>query len=136
MMESLSFSIPVIAPNVGGISEIVNDSDGILLPVAAGRLPELAFVRRFQDWVPAQASVRLRQWIPIPVRPGNSVPAGQTEGKRRASSIKKIRAFSCPYYIDLNRACKDGLLQSLKRKRRGDWRIAGDLAGSQHRSGG
>ncbi len=35
MMESLSFSIPVIAPNVGGISEIVNDSDGILLPVAA-----------------------------------------------------------------------------------------------------
>ena len=35
IMESLSFSIPVIAPNVGGISEIIDDSDGILLPATA-----------------------------------------------------------------------------------------------------
>ena len=35
IMESLSFSIPVIAPNVGGISEIIDDSYGILLPATA-----------------------------------------------------------------------------------------------------
>ena len=31
IMEAMSFSIPVIAPNVGGINEIVNDSNGFLL---------------------------------------------------------------------------------------------------------
>ena len=35
VMEALSFSIPIIAPNVGGISEIVDDTDGILLPATA-----------------------------------------------------------------------------------------------------
>ena len=35
VMEAISFSIPIIAPNVGGISEIVDDTDGILLPETA-----------------------------------------------------------------------------------------------------
>lgn len=32
MMEAFSFSIPVIATDVGGVSEIVNEDNGILLP--------------------------------------------------------------------------------------------------------
>ena len=31
IMEAMSYGIPVIAPNVGGISDIVNDSTGKLL---------------------------------------------------------------------------------------------------------
>ena len=33
--EALSFSIPVIAPNVGGISEMIDNTNGILLPETA-----------------------------------------------------------------------------------------------------
>ena len=32
IMEAHSFSIPVVATNVGGTSEIVNEENGILLP--------------------------------------------------------------------------------------------------------
>lgn len=32
IMEALSYSVPVIAPDVGGIKEIVNESNGLLLP--------------------------------------------------------------------------------------------------------
>ena len=32
IMEAQSFGVPVIATNVGGVSEIVNDENGILLP--------------------------------------------------------------------------------------------------------
>lgn len=32
LMEAMSFGIPVIAPNVGGISDLVNDSNGFLMP--------------------------------------------------------------------------------------------------------
>jgi glycosyltransferase involved in cell wall biosynthesis len=31
MMEAISFGIPVIAPDVGGVSEIVNEKTGILI---------------------------------------------------------------------------------------------------------
>jgi len=33
IMEALSFGIPVLAPNIGGIGELVNDSNGKLIPV-------------------------------------------------------------------------------------------------------
>jgi glycosyltransferase involved in cell wall biosynthesis len=32
IMEALSFGIPVLATNVGGVGELVNDSDGMLVP--------------------------------------------------------------------------------------------------------
>ena len=35
IMEAIQFSIPIIGPNIGGISEIVDDTDGILLPDTA-----------------------------------------------------------------------------------------------------
>jgi colanic acid/amylovoran biosynthesis glycosyltransferase len=35
MMEAQSFGIPIVAPDVGGVAEIVNDDTGILLPAGA-----------------------------------------------------------------------------------------------------
>ena len=35
IMEAIQFIIPIIGPNIGGISEIVDDTDGILIPDTA-----------------------------------------------------------------------------------------------------
>jgi glycosyltransferase involved in cell wall biosynthesis len=37
-MEALSFGIPVLATHVGGVGELVNDSDGLLVPADIDKL--------------------------------------------------------------------------------------------------
>ena len=38
IMEAISFGIPIIATNVGGNAEIVNDETGVLIPLILIRL--------------------------------------------------------------------------------------------------
>ncbi len=59
IMEALSFGIPVVATDVGGVGEIVNAENGTLLPadLTAGQLKE-AFVKYMQMSAPERKKMR------------------------------------------------------------------------------
>jgi len=48
MMEALSVGIPILAPDVGGIAEIVNNDTGILLPT---NFTPKEITKALQDWI-------------------------------------------------------------------------------------
>lgn len=45
IMEAISFGIPIIATNVGGNAEIVNDETGVLIPV---NIDQAALMKQFR----------------------------------------------------------------------------------------
>lgn len=60
IMEAYSFSIPAIATNVGGVSEVVNESNGFLIDVNSSTVEIAATIRHYAT-LPAEVKQRFRE---------------------------------------------------------------------------